>query len=124
MQFGFAFEDTLEAIEAFNDMMKGLGPDRARAVIGKYKPDITDTELLDFFEKLRVDAGAVDIGHINAAKNIYRQTAGGGGKGANFASNLELEPARNLVEISMDRRRKEVIKLVEKGNRGLSLIHI
>ena len=73
---------------------------------------------MDFFEKLRVDAGAVDIGHINAAKNIYRQTAGGGGKGANFASNLELEPARNLVEISMDRRRKEVVKLVEKGNRG------
>ena len=118
LQFGFAFDDTLEAIEAFNDMMKGLGPERARAVIGKYKPDITDTELMDFFELLRVDAGAVDIGHINAAKNIYRQTAGGGGKGANFASNLELEPARNLVEISMDRRRKEVVKLVEKGNRG------
>jgi len=118
LQFGFAFDDTLEAIEAFNDMMKGLGPERARAVIGKYKPDITDAELMDFFELLRVDAGAVDIGHINAAKNIYRQTAGGGGKGANFASNLELEPARNLVEISMDRRRKEVVKLVEKGNRG------
>jgi hypothetical protein len=117
-QFGFAFDDTIEAIAAFEDWMKGLGPARAKAVMGKVKPDITDTELMDFFEKLRVDSGAYDIGHINAAKNIYRRLAGGGGKGANFASNLELEPARNLVEISMDRRRKEVVKLIEKGNRA------
>lgn len=117
-QFGFAFDDTIEAIAAFQDWMKGLGPARAKAVMGKVKPDITDTELMDFFEKLRVDSGAYDIGHINAAKNIYRRLAGGGGKGANFASNLELEPARNLVTISMDRRRKEVVKLIEKGNRA------
>ena len=117
-QFGFAFEDTIEAIAAFEDWMRGLGPARAKAVMGKVKPDITDMELMDFFEKLRVDSGAYDIGHINAAKNIYRRLAGGGGKGANFASNLELEPARNLVTISMDRRRKEVVKLIEKGNRA------
>tara|TARA_B100000405_G_C16709399_1_gene418858 strand:- start:269 stop:2398 length:2130 start_codon:yes stop_codon:yes gene_type:complete len=117
-QFGFAFDDTVEAIAAFNDWMKGLGSARAKAVMSKVKPDITDNELMDFFEKLRVDSGAYDIGHINAAKNIYRRLAGGGGKGANFASNLELEPARNLVEISMDRRRNEVVKLVEKGNRA------
>ena len=117
-QFGFAFDDTIEAMAAFQDWMRGLGPARAKAVMGKVKPDITDMELMDFFEKLRVDSGAYDIGHINAAKNIYRRLAGGGGKGANFASNLELEPARNLVEISMDRRRKEVVKLIEKGNRA------
>ncbi len=117
-QFGFAFDDTIEAIAAFEDWMRGLGPARAKAVMGKVKPDITDTELMDFFEKLRIDSGAYDIGHINAAKNIYRRLAGGGGKGANFASNLELEPARNLVTISMDRRRKEVVKLIEKGNRA------
>ena len=118
LQFGFAFDDTVEAIAAFQDWMKGLGSARAKAVIGKYKPDITDTELMDFFEKLRVDSGAIDIGHKVAAKNIHRRITGGGGKGANYASNLELEPARNLVEISMDRRRNEVVKLIEKGNRA------
>ena len=112
LQFGFAFDDTVEAIAAFQDWMKGLGSARAKAVIGKYKPDITDTELMDFFEKLRVDSGAIDIGHKVAAKNIHRRITGGGGKGANYASNLELEPARNLVEISMDRRRNEVVKLI------------
>ena len=117
-QFGFAFDDTIEAMAAFDDWMKGLGSARAKAVMGKVKPDITDTELMDFFEKLRVDSGAYDLGHKNAAKNIYRQIAGGGGRGANFASNLEPEPARNLVTISLDRRRKEVVKLIEKGNRA------
>ena len=117
-QFGFAFDDTIEAMAAFDDWMKGLGSARAKAVMGKVKPDITDTELMDFFEKLRVDSGAYDLGHKNAAKNIYRQIAGGGGRGADFASNLEPEPARNLVTISMDRRRKEVVKLIEKGNRA------
>ena len=73
---------------------------------------------MQVFEKLRVDSGAYDLGHKNAAKNIYRQIAGGGGRGANFASNLEPEPARNLVTISLDRRRKEVVKLIEKGNRA------
>jgi hypothetical protein len=118
IDFGFAFDDTLEAMAAFDDWMRGLGPARAKAVMGKVKPNITDVELMDFFEKLRLDSGVLDIGHINAAKNIYRRTAGGGGKGANFASNLELEAARNTVEISMDRRRKEVVKLIEKGNRA------
>jgi len=113
-QFGFAFDDTIEAMAAFDDWMKGLGSARAKAVMGKVKPDITDTELMDFFEKLRVDSGAYDLGHKNAAKNIYRRIAGGGGRGAN----LEPEPARNLVTISMDRRRKEVVKLIEKGNRA------
>ena len=117
-QFGFAFDDTIEAMAAFDDWMKGLGSARAKAVMGKVKPDITDTELMDFFEKLRVDSGAYDLGHKNAAKNIYRRIAGGGGRGANFASNIEPEPARNLVTISMDRRRKEVVKLIEKGNRA------
>ena len=117
-QFGFAFDDTIEAMAAFDDWMKGLGSARAKAVMGKVKPDITDTELMDFFEKLRVDSGAYDLGHKNAAKNIYRRLAGGGGRGANFASNIEPEPARNLVTISMDRRRKEVVKLIEKGNRA------
>ena len=117
-QFGFAFDDTIEAMAAFDDWMKGLGSARAKAVMGKVKPDITDTELMDFFEKLRVDSGAYDLGHKNAAKNIYRRIAGGGGRGANFASNMEPEPARNLVTISMDRRRKEVVKLIEKGNRA------
>ena len=117
-QFGFAAEDAIEAMAAFDDWMKGLGSARARAVMGKVKPDITDTELMNFFEKLRLNSGAYEVGHKNAAKNIHRQLAGGGGKGADFASNLEPEPARNLVTISMDRRRKEVVKLVEKGNRG------
>ena len=116
--FGFAAEDTIEAINAFNDWMRGLGPARAKAVMGKVRPDITDDELMQVFEKLRVDSGAYDLGHKNAAKNIYRQIAGGGGKGANFASNIEPEPARNLVTISLDRRRKEVVKLIEKGNRA------
>ena len=116
--FGFAAEDTIEAINAFNDWMRGLGPARAKAVMGKVRPDITDDELMQVFEKLRVDSGAYDLGHKNAAKNIYRQIAGGGGRGANFASNLEPEPARNLVTISLDRRRKEVVKLIEKGNRA------
>ena len=114
LDFGFAFDDMLEASAAFTDYMKGLGPARAKAIMGKVKPDITDDELMQFFEKLRVDAGALDIGHINAAKNQYRL----GQKGANYASNLELEPARNLTTISMDRRRNEVVKLVEKGNRS------
>ena len=118
IDFGFAFNDTIEAMAAFDDWMRGLGPARAMAVMGKVKPNITPSELMDFFEKLRLDSGVLDIGHINAAKNIYRRTAGGGGKGANFASNLELEAARNTVEISMDRRRKEVVKLIEKGNRA------
>ena len=113
-EFGFAFDDMLEASAAFEDYMKGLGPARAMAVMGKVKPNITPDELANFFEKLRVDAGALDIGHIVAAKNQYRL----GQKGANYASNLELEPARNLTTISMDRRRKEVVKLVEKGNRA------
>ena len=113
-EFGFAFDDMLEASAAFTDYMKGLGPARAKAVMGKVKPNITDDELMEFFEKLRVDSGALDIGHIVAAKNQYRL----GQKGANYASNLELEPARNLTTISMDRRRNEVVKLVEKGNRA------
>ena len=114
LDFGFGFDDMIEALEGFNDYMKGLGSSRAMAALGKVKPDITPDEMMNFFEKLRVDSGAVDIGHKIAAKNHYRL----GQKGANYASNLELEPARNLVEISIDRRRNEVVKLVEKGNRA------
>ena len=114
LDFGFGFDDMIEALEGFNDYMKGLGSSRAMAALGKVKPDITPDEMMNFFEKLRVDSGAVDIGHKIAAKNHYRL----GQKGANYASNLELEPARNLVEISLDRRRNEVVKLVEKGNRA------
>ena len=113
-QFGFAAEDAIEAIAAFNDWMKGLGTARAKAVMGKVKPDITDTELMDFFEKLRLDSGAYEVGHKVAAKNHWRNSQ----RGANYASNLEPEPARNLTTISLDRRRKEVVKLIEKGNRA------
>jgi hypothetical protein len=75
IDFGFAFNDTIEAMAAFDDWMRGLGPARAMAVMGKVKPNITPSELMDFFEKLRLDSGVLDIGHINAAKNIYRRTA-------------------------------------------------
>ena len=113
-QFGFAYEDMMDALEGFDDLLRGLGPDKAMQAMKKVKPDITQNELMNFADALRVDAGSYDIGHIVAAKNQFRK----GQKGADFASNLELEPARNLVEISLDRRRNEVVKLVEKGNRG------
>ena len=46
--FGFAAEDTIEAINAFNDWMRGLGPARAKAVMGKVDLILMMTNLCKF----------------------------------------------------------------------------
>ena len=77
-QFGFAYEDMMDALEGFDDLLRGMGPAKAMQAMKKVKPDITPNELMDFADALRVDAGSYDIGHIVAAKNQFRR----GQKGA------------------------------------------